>query len=108
MRGALFLWCSTLTGCGNHVRSKQKGVIPMRYEDIAKLKLGTVLLHTRSRRLAILCEIFGPPVCSASIQYLEGDLEFIAGCALKDFQATSLRRGTLLRDCKSNEKAVLL
>lgn len=80
----------------------------MRFEDIAQCEIGTVIIHVRSRRLAVLVSIYAPPLNTIGVRYLEGDREHIEGCNAESFERWTLKAGALLRECGSGRNAVLI
>jgi hypothetical protein len=80
----------------------------MLFSEIEQCELGAVLWHKHSRRTAVLVALFGPPLNNASIQYLDGDNECIEGCKLEFLEFRKLRAGTLLEECESSGRVVLV
>lgn len=80
----------------------------MRFEDVAQCNAGRVLCHTPSKRPAVLLAVFGKPLYSITIQYLDGDTARIDGCSMKYLELGELKAGTLLQELSGGQKAMLV
>lgn len=78
----------------------------MRFEEIAQCELGIVLKCTASGLPAVLVERCGFPLCTISVEYLDGSGR-ITGCSPQKFERAKLREGMLLRECSTGRNAIL-
>ena len=57
----------------------------MRFEDIARCEIGTVLIQVQTRQLVVLVGRYAPPVSNIAIDFLE-DGGRMVGCLPERFE----------------------
>ena len=85
----------------------ERQVISMRFEDIARCEIGTVLMQGQTRQLVVLVGRYAPPVSNISVDLLEGGGHMV-GCLPERFELGYIAEGSLLREILTGRNAIVL
>jgi len=85
----------------------ERQVIKMRFEDIARCEIGTVLIQVQTRQLVVLVGRYAPPVSNIAIDFLE-DGGRMVGCLPEKFELGYIAEGSLLREILTGRNALVL